>query len=50
MIKRSNLSIHRVEGGTEIQTKGMSYLLNEIIPEKIPTLFNVTYTHIQEAF
>ena len=39
-MKRSNLRIIGIEEGTEIQTKGMNNLFNEIISENFPNLKN----------
>jgi hypothetical protein len=50
MTKRPNLRIHSIEEGTEIQTKGIGNLFNEIIAENFPTLCNNIDKHIQEAF
>jgi hypothetical protein len=50
MIKRPNLRIHRVEEETEIQTKSVGNLLNEIIAENFPSLFKDLDTHVQEGF
>jgi hypothetical protein len=40
IIKRPNLRIRGVEEGTEMQTKGIGNLFNEIIAENFPNLFN----------
>jgi hypothetical protein len=40
----------RVEGGSEMQTKGRGNLFNKTIAENFPTLCNDIDTHVQEAF
>jgi hypothetical protein len=49
-IKRSNIRIHKVVEGAEIQTKGTGSLFNKIITDNFPTLCNDIDTHVQEAF
>ena len=49
-MKRSNLRIIGIEEGTEIQTKGMNNLINEIIAENFPSLKNEIENQIQEAY
>ena len=49
-MKRSNLRIIGIEEGTEIQTKGMNNLFNEIISENFPNLKNEMENQIQEAY
>jgi hypothetical protein len=50
MIKSSNLRIHGVEEGTDIPTKGIQNLFNEIIAENSPNLGKYMNTQIQEAY
>jgi hypothetical protein len=47
--KRPNLRIHRVEEGSEIQTKDIGNLFNGIIVENFSTLFNDINIHVQEV-
>ena len=48
--KRPNLRIIGIEEGTEIQTKGMDNLFNEIISENFQNLKNEMENQIQEAY
>ena len=48
-MKRPNLRIIGIEEGTEIQTKGMNNLFNEIISENSPNLKNEMENQIKEA-
>jgi hypothetical protein len=50
MTKRPNIRIHRVEEVSEIQTKGIENLFNDIIAENFPNVCNNINIHIQEAF
>ena len=49
-MKRPNLRIIGIEEGTDIQTKGMNNLFNEIISENFPSLKNEMENQIQEAY
>ena len=49
-MKRTNLRIIGIEGGTEIQSKEMNNLSNEIISENFPNLKNEMENRIQEAY
>jgi hypothetical protein len=46
MIKRRNLSIHRLEEGAEIETKVIRNLFNEIITKTFPNLCNDIDNHV----
>ena len=50
IMKRPNLRIIGIEEGTEVQTKGMNNLFNEIISENFPNLKNEMENQIQEAY
>ena len=50
VMKRPNLRIIGIEEDTEIQTKGMNNLFNEIISENFPNLKNEMENQIQEAY
>ena len=50
IMKRPNLRIIGIEERSEIQTKGMNNLFNEIISEKFPNLKNKMENQIQEAY
>ena len=50
IMKRPNLRIIEIEEGTEIQTKGMNNLFNEIILENFPNLKNEMENQIQETY
>ena len=50
IMKRPNLRIIGIEEGTEIQTKGMNNLFNEIISENSPNIKNEMENQIQEAY
>ena len=50
IMKRPNWRIIGIEEGTEIQTKGMNNLFNEIISEKFSNLKNEMENQIQEAY
>uniref|UniRef100_A0A8D2DI61 L1 transposable element RRM domain-containing protein n=1 Tax=Sciurus vulgaris TaxID=55149 RepID=A0A8D2DI61_SCIVU len=50
IMKRPNLRIIGIEGGTEIQTKAMNNLFNEIISENFPNMKNEMENQIQEAY
>ncbi|KAG3259357.1 hypothetical protein H1C71_028936, partial [Ictidomys tridecemlineatus] len=49
-IKKPNLRVIGIEEGTEIQTKGMSNLLNEIITENFPEIKKETDIQIVDAY
>ena len=48
--KRPNLRIIGIEEGTEILTKGMNNLFNEMMSENFPNLKNEMENQIQEAY
>ena len=49
-MKSPNLRIIGIEEGTEIYTKGMNNLVNEIISENFPNLKNEMENQIREAY
>ena len=49
-MKRTNLRINGIEEGTEIQTKGISNLFNEMISENFPNMKSEMENQIQEDY
>jgi hypothetical protein len=48
--QKTNVRIHRLKEGAEIQTKGIENLFNEIIAKSFPNLCSNIDIDIQDAF